>query len=329
MRHMWQHRPASVERLEKFHRSVAVRGRHLAQPLEAYARPAAFQERNLTWIDTAVNLGEAAVCDLLDGAGLPASEIGQFMFTTVTGIAVPSIDARLMNRIPFSSHLKRAPLFGLGCVGGAAGVARLADYLRGHPQQAGILLSVELCSLTLQHQDLSVANLVASGLFGDGAAAVLMVGGEHPLAQPGRPRVVASRSVFFPETEHVMGWDVQDSGFKVVLSADVSEIAGEGIRPAVEPFLHEHGLELGDIHHWIAHPGGPKVIQALEEGLGLDPQALALSRESLAEVGNLSSASVLWVLDATLERYHPPAGSYGMLLAMGPAFCAELVLLQW
>jgi alkylresorcinol/alkylpyrone synthase len=233
-----------------------------------------------------------------------------------------------MNRIPFSVNLKRAPLFGLGCLGGVAGIARVTDYLRGHSAEAAILLSIELCSLTLQPQDLSIANIISSGLFGDGAAAVLLVGVDHPLARAGQPQVIDSRSFFFANTERVMGWDVTDTGFKVVLSADVPDIARTQLRPAIEAFLADRGLGMGDIAHWIAHPGGPKVIQSMEEGLGLNGDTFRLSRESLARVGNVSSASVLFVLAETLATRQAP-GTYGLMLAMGPAFCAELVLLRW
>jgi alkylresorcinol/alkylpyrone synthase len=262
-------------------------------------------------------------------------EIDQLTTVSTTGIAVPALDARLMNRIPFSQHMKRLPLFGLGCMGGAAGIARTADYLQGHPQEAVILFAVELCSLTIQRDDLSLANLVASGLFGDGAAAVLMVGDHHSRAQPAEraqtlPRVIDSQSHFFPETEHIMGWDVTDSGFKVLLSADIAGLAQSEVRPIVEAFLGRHGLTIADIDHWLVHPGGPKVIQALEAGLSLPDEALGLSWECLAEVGNISSASVLLILDKTMKCLsHDKPGEYGVLMAMGPAFSAELVLLQW
>jgi alkylresorcinol/alkylpyrone synthase len=288
-----------------------------------------FKAKNSAWISCALDLGETVLCDLLDKADMKPEEISQILFTTVTGISVPSIDARLMNRIPFSPHLKRVPLFGLGCVAGAAGTARLADYLQGHPGEAAILLSIELCSLTIQPEDFSIANIISSGLFGDGGAAVLMVGDEHPKAVGPLPRVVDSRSILFPDTEAVMGWDVGDAGLKIVLSAEVASIAESQLRPGVEAFLGEHGLSIEDIQHWIAHPGGPKVIQAIEAGLGLSPHALDLSRESLAAVGNISSTSVLLILEETLSRYQPKPGTHGLLMAMGPAFCAELVLLQW
>jgi alkylresorcinol/alkylpyrone synthase len=330
MRQVWSARPNSLSRLDAFYQNTQVEGRHLALPLESYMEPSSFGERNTAWITSAVDLGEQVLCSLFDQARLALEKASLLAFTTVTGIAVPSIDARLMNRLPFSPHLKRLPLFGLGCLGGAAGIARVADYLRGHPDQAALLLSIEFCSLTIQHDDLSVANMVSSGLFGDGAAAVLLVGEDHPLAASAAgPRVIDTCSVFFPETEHIMGWEVSESGFKVILSPDVAPVAQEQLRPALEPFLAEHGLTLADIACWVAHPGGPKVMQALEQGLDLPPDALDLSRQSLAQNGNLSSASVLAVLDRTLAERRPAPGSYGLLLAMGPAFSAEAVLLQW
>jgi alkylresorcinol/alkylpyrone synthase len=217
-------------------------------------------------------------------------------------------------------------------MGGAAGIARTADYLQGHPGEAVILFAVELCSLTIQRDDLSLANMVASGLFGDGAAAVLMVGDDHPRAQRAKPllRVIDSHSQFFPDTEHIMGWDVTNSGFKVKLSADIAGLARSAVRPGMEAFLGKHGLTISGIDHWLVHPGGPRVIQALAEGLDLPDEALALSWESLAEAGNISSASVLVILDKAMKRLpHGKPGEYGVLMAMGPAFSAELVLLQW
>ncbi len=327
---MWKSKRASaLKRLEQFYTNVKVQGRYLAWPLERYEQPTTFEERNNAYIETALKLGKQTICDLLDQVQVSPQEIDQLTTISTTGIAVPALDARLMNRIPFSQSMKRLPLFGLGCLGGAAGIARTADYLQGHPNEAVILLAVELCSLTIQHQDISVANMVASGLFGDGAAAVLMVGDDHPLAQPGLPRVIDSASQFFPETEHIMGWEVQNSGLKVLLSDDISQVAQTGVRPSMEAFLDKHGLTIADIDHWLVHPGGPKVIQALSNGLGLPDEALKLSWESLAEAGNISSASVLLILDKTMKHLQPKPGEYGVLMAMGPAFSAELVLLQW
>jgi alkylresorcinol/alkylpyrone synthase len=327
-----QQRPSLLKALDQFYTHVKVHGRYLTWPLERYIQPTTFEERNNAYIETALALGEQTICALLDDMHMTPQEIDQLTLISTTGIAVPSLDARLMNRIPFSRGLKRLPIFGLGCVGGAAGLARTADYLQGHPEEAVILFAVELCSLTIQRDDLSLANLVASGLFGDGAAAVLMVGDDHVLArlaQSGLPRVIDSQSYFFPETEHIMGWDVTDSGFKVKLSADIAELVHSEIRPIMEAFLDRDELTIADINHWLVHPGGPRVIEALQDGLGLPDEALTLSWETLEEVGNVSSASVLVILDKTLKRIQPKAGEYGVLMAMGPAFCAELVLLQW
>ena len=332
----WTRRRASISKpLEQFYTNVKIKGRYLAWPLERYTEPTTFEQRNDAYIETALELGEQTICALLDQVQMSPQEIDQLTTVSTTGIAVPALDARLMNRIPFSRRMKRLPLFGLGCMGGAAGIARTADYLQGHPEQSVILLAVELCSLTIQRDDLSIANLVASGLFGDGAAAVLMVGDDHPRAQqaqpmqPGLLRVIDSQSQFFPETEHIMGWDVTNNGFKVLLSADIAGLAQSEVRPSMEAFLDKHSLTIADIDHWLVHPGGPRVIQALEDGLGLPDEALTLSWESLAEAGNISSASVLVILDKAMKRLQPKPGDYGVLMAMGPAFSAELVLLQW
>jgi alkylresorcinol/alkylpyrone synthase len=326
----WKVKRASIVKpLEQFYTNVKVKGRYLAWPLERYKEQTTFEERNNAYIETALDLGQQTICALLDEVQMSPQEIDQLTIISTTGIAVPSLDARLMNRIPFSRRMKRLPLFGLGCMGGAAGIARTADYLQGHPRDAVILLAVELCSLTIQRDDLSLANLVASGLFGDGAAAVLMVGDDHPLAHPDLPRVIDSHSQFFPETEHIMGWDVTNNGFKVLLSADIAGLAQSEIQPNMEYFLGKHGLTIIDIERWLVHPGGPKVIEALEKGLDLPDEALTLSWECLSEVGNISSASVLLILDKTMRSVQPKPGTYGVLMAMGPAFSAELVLLQW
>ena len=322
-------RPSVVKPLEQFYTNVKVNGRHLAWPLERYKEPSTFEDRNNAYIEVALELAERTICALLDHVHMSPQQIDQLTIVSTTGIAVPALDARLMNRIPFARQMKRSPLFGLGCMGGAAGIARAADYLLGHPQDAVILFAVELCSLTIQRDDLSLANLVASGLFGDGAVAVLMVGDHHPMARSGLPRVVDSYSQFFPETEHIMGWDVTNSGFKVMLSADIAELAHSEVRPALNVFLDRHDLSIAEIEHWLVHPGGPKVIEALADGLGLPDEALTLSWETLAEVGNVSSASVLLILEKALKRLQPKPGTYGVLMAMGPAFSAEFVLLQW
>ena len=325
---LWEKQHFNLERLEELHRAVLVQGRYLARPLDDYQALDTFQKRNDAWIGSAVDLGEQAVRRALDRAGLAPRDVDYLFFVTVTGIATPSIDARLLNRLRMREDVKRTPIFGLGCVAGAAGLARVTDVLKGDPDGVAVLLSVELCSLTLQREDVSVANIIASGLFGDGAAAVVITGGGRASVRSG-PRVVATRSVFYPDTERLMGWDMMDSGFKVVLSAKVPELAKSRVRADAEALLAGQGLKREDIRHWVAHTGGPKVLQAFEAALELPSAALERSWKSLAENGNLSSASVLFVLGELLESESAQPGDYGMLFAMGPGFCSELVLLQW
>jgi len=316
----------NVERLEELHRAVGVGGRHLAVPIREYRALTTFRARNDAWIAAAVDLGAQAARTALDDAGLAPADIDHLCFVTVTGLATPSIDARLVNRMGFRADVTRTPIFGLGCVAGAAGTARVSDVLRAWPRRRALLLAVELCSLTLQREDVSVANIIASGLFGDGAAALLMEGGE--LHGPG-PEVVATASVFYPGTERVMGWDFVDTGFKIVLSATVPDVVREHARADVDSFLRAHGLARADITHWVAHTGGPKVLTAFEEALELPPAALQRSWRSLREVGNLSSASVLFVLGDLMASGDARPSDLGLMLAMGPGFCAELVLLRW
>ncbi len=322
----WAKRHYNVDRLESLHRNVLVGGRHLALPLEEYEELDSFTATNKAFIRCAVELGARAIVDGLEAAGLEAREIDHIFFVTTTGVATPSIDALVANRLRLRPDMKRTPIFGLGCLAGAAGVARAADYLRAHPNQVAVLVSVELCSLTLQREDLSIPNIIASGLFGDGAAAAILVGDNRA---NGGPTVVDSRSVFYRDTEEVMGWDITKEGFRVVLSADVPRMVQEHIREDVDKFLTDQGLSRRDISSYVCHPGGPKVLEAFQEELELPPDALALTWESLRSVGNLSSASVLMVLRDTMEQQRPREGSHGLMLAMGPGFCSELVLLRW
>jgi alkylresorcinol/alkylpyrone synthase len=326
LKEVWGRRHYNLARLESLHHNVLVGGRHLALPIEEYAELTTWGRSNGAWIRVAQEVGGEAVLQALAKAGYGTGDVDALFFVTVTGVATPSIDARLMNRLGLPPRVKRLPIFGLGCVAGAAGIARAADYVKAYPDQVAVLLSVELCSLTLQRQDLSIPNLIASGLFGDGAAAVVVAGAER---QAQGPRVVATRSIFYPDSEEVMGWDVSEEGFRIVLSAGVPDVVRRFLRRDVDAFLADCGLSRADIASWVAHPGGPKVLEAMAEALELPDGALEVTWRSLKEVGNLSSTSVLLVLEETLERHRPPPGSYGLLLAMGPGFCSELVLLEW
>lgn len=324
----WKDFDVNERAIDRLHQSVLVKKRHLATPLDDALLSASFEERNNKFIEVGVDIAEEAIEKLLRKTNTAPEEISKIIFTTVTGIAAPSIEARLMNRIKFKPSLKRVPIFGLGCVAGAACVARAADYLVGHPDEKVIVLAVELCSLTFQRKDISMANIIASGLFGDGAAAVLLAGNDA-VKSASLPKVVSSRSFFFPNSEGVMGWQVNGDGFRLILNSEVPKIALENIPACVDEVLKTHHLTRNDVATWIAHPGGPKVINALVEGLNIPESALTKSFETLANYGNLSSASVLLILEETLRNEQRRPGDYGVMLAMGPGFCAEVVLLQW
>ena len=324
--------PAIMDRL---HANCGVDYRHIMYPLDSLGTLSSFGSANDLWIKGALELGEQAIRNALDQVGLEPADISAIFFTSVTGIACPSIDARLANIMSFPRDVKRTPIFGLGCVAGAAGISRAVDYVRAYPKQYAILLSVELCSLTWQRDDASMAHIVASGLFGDGAAAVVIAGEETEVAKRPRstqkpcPRVVDTRSTFYPDTEHLMGWKINHTGFNIVLSADVPQLVRNELRNTAEGFLEDNKLTMANICSFIFHSGGPKVLQAMEAALELPANALASSYNSLRQRGNLSSASVLTVMQDFMHNKPGSPGCYSMMGAMGPAFCSELLLLQW
>ena len=343
------HKP-NLPLLQRMHSNAGVEFRHLALPLERYPELKDFGASNDEFIRVAVDLGARAVEEALAAAGLAPRDVDLVVSATITGLAVPSVEARIAARIGLRDDVKRVPLVGLGCVAGAAGVARVHDYLLGHPDEVAVLVSTELCSLTVQRDDTSMANLVASGLFGDGAAAVVMVGanrgpgsGLGP-AGPGSdaapaesgsgagsvtgPRVLATRSRMYADTERAMGWDVGASGLRIVLGVEVPDLVRDNLRADVDGFLADQGLTRAGLGWYVAHPGGPKVLEAMQEALEVDRHALGMTWDSLARIGNLSSASVLHVLADTLRERPPAPGSHGLLLAMGPGFCLEMVLLR-
>lgn len=315
--------PAFMERLQA---RVGVETRHLALPVEEYYSLTTFGQANDHWIRVGLELGQQALCHALARAGFSTSDLGAIFFTSITGIAAPSIDARLINRMNLPRNIKRIPIFGLGCVAGAACVSRAADYVLAYPDQVAAVLSVELCSLTLQQDDTSVANLISSSLFGDGAAAVLIAGAQR---EAWGPKILSTRSVFYPDTEHVMGWDISEKGFRIVLSRDVPQVIFQNLASDVDQFLADNNLSRPDIGAWVLHTGGPAILEATARALELPDRALDASWECLRRTGNLSSASVLAVLEEVMMNRRPEAGTYGLLAAMGPGFCAELVLLQW
>ena len=313
--------------LERFHSSSGIARRYTALPIDRYRELGSFEEANDLWIREGTALAARAVREALAAAGLVPADVDYLFFTSVTGVAAPSIDTRLVPVLGLRPDVKHVPSFGLGCVAGASGIARVHDYLVGHPRDVAVVVSVELCSLTLQREDASVANFVASGLFGDGAAAVVMVGDERAaeLGIPG-PEVIDTRSVLYPDSASVIGWDIGGTGFRIVLTAAVADTIDANIATDVDGLLADNGLTRTDVDTWMAHPGGPRVLEAFERGLGLERAQLEPSWRLLDSVGNLSSSSVLHLL---ADQFEQRDGAHGMLFALGPGVTSEYVLMRW
>ena len=295
---------------------AGVSERRLSFPTEYYLNGHTFARRNRDYIAQAKKLGAQVIHDVLERAACTAREIEQFYFVTTTGLATPSIDACLVSELGFRPDLQRYPLFGLGCAGGAAALGRAAQALIGKT----LVLSIELCGQTFLKSDLSMENLVGAALFGDGAAAVV-------LSPEGfGPKIIAWGSELFEGTHDVMGWEFLDEGFKLVLSTSVPEVIAAHVAPALRRFLSRYRLTLADIQHFLLHPGGFKVLSAYETALGAD---LKWTRRSLEQLGNLSSASVLFILHDLLTSGTAQAGDLGLLVSVGPGFAMEAALLQW
>jgi alkylresorcinol/alkylpyrone synthase len=334
----WRSRLTNPDILDRLDDSMKVDGRFTVEKIEFYEQMFTWGQANNCWIKHSLDLGEKALCRALARAGLEPEDLSAIFVTSVTGIAAPSIDARLVNRMGLSPNIKRIPIFGLGCVAGAAGISRAADYVHGYKNQAAALLSIELCSLTLQRDDLSMAHLISALLFGDGAAATIVVGSEMTPNGNGNgngahvqkgPEIVATKSIFYPNTERVMGWDISEKGFRIVLSPEVPDTVVKHLGEDVDEFLGEQGLKRSDIKSWVMHTGGPKVLEATEVALGLTSKDLEASWNCLRKVGNISSTSVLLVLEDVYMHRRPAPGTMSILAAMGPGFCSELVLLRW
>jgi alkylresorcinol/alkylpyrone synthase len=332
--------PAQRALLERLHGNAGVDTRHIVLPLPDYGTLRGIVATNGRYIEEALDLGERALSGALESAGLTANDLDLLIVTSVTGVAVPSLDARLIPRLGLRADVKRLPIFGLGCVAGAAGLGRLHDYLLGWPEHTAALLAVELCSLNWPATDMTTADLVVSGLFGDGAAALVATGARAVGGRPaggraaggrpaGGPRVIASRSEVYPDSGDTLGWRLGSDGFRIVLTAELADVVEQRLAGSVTAFLAAHGLTADDVKSWVCHPGGPRVIDAVQKSLELPDSAVEASRRSLAEAGNMSSASVLHILEQVAANGRPPPGSAGLMIGLGPGVSAELVLLRW
>lgn len=310
--------------LDRLYANAGVDTRHTVLPLTGYRRLENIEGTNDAYIEHATELGEQAVDSALRQAGVAAEDVDLFVTTSVTGVSVPSLDARLVPRLGMRPDVKRVPMFGLGCVAGAAGLARIHDYLMAWPDHTAVLLAVELCSLSVPMVDATVPDLVVSALFGDGAGAVVVRGANRSGTGV---RIVATRSELCPNTHDVLGWHLGPRGFRIVLTTELAEVVERELGGVVKRFLADHGLQVPDVAAWVVHPGGPKVIDAVRDSLELTEDRVATARAALAEAGNLSSASIVHVLGKELAA--PDAGPGPMVIVgLGPGVSIELLLLE-
>ncbi|MET3575334.1 type III polyketide synthase [Bhargavaea ullalensis] len=333
-RRLFKEKFKDIERLLRVFDNGDIETRHVAMPLEWYEENHPFGVRNDLYIEHAVRLGAEAISGCLKndrflGREVDFREIDAIFYVSSSGIATPSIEARIMNKLPFRDDVKRIPIWGLGCAGGASGISRAHDYCLAHPGHKVLVLCVELCSLTFQSEDYTKSNLVGASLFADGVACALVTGDGADIPSASTlPNVRSTVSKLMPDSEDVMGWDVDDTGLHVIFSKSIPAIISEWLGPFVHEFLETNGISPRDIRHFVAHPGGKKVLTAYEEALGFDRGMTDVSREILRQYGNMSSPTVLFVLEQFMLR-QPAAGESGLMAALGPGFSGELLLLQW
>jgi alkylresorcinol/alkylpyrone synthase len=327
LRGVWSDHPSVLRRIDDLSRSLQVSERYLALPPEAYPGLTSFARRNEVWHRVALELGEEVLRRGLLQAGVLPGEVDHLYFVSTTGIATPSLDATLVGRLGLRPDVRRTPLFGLGCGGGAAALIHAHDHLLAYPEAVCVVVAVELCSLAFQPLDLSVANLIATLLFGDGAACVVLEGGTR--AGRGAARIIAGASYLHPGTEQLAGWDVTDTGLRLVLSSEIPALLQQHLRQDVDTFLAAHGLRREQIDHWAVHTGSPKILRVFEETLSLPHAAIERSWRILAHAGNVSSVSVLYALDDMLQHSGARPGEHGLALALGPGLSVEALALQW
>ncbi|WP_066257032.1 type III polyketide synthase [Neobacillus drentensis] len=326
-----------IERLLRAFQNGQIEKRHFVKNLDWFKEDHTFEEKNSAYIEAACTLGKEAVEKCLNNSdflttNIPYQEIDMIFYISTTGIATPSIEARIMNLLPFNSHTKRVPIWGLGCAGGAVGMSRAYEYCLAFPKAKVLVLSVELCSLTFQRNDLSKSNLIGTSLFADGAACALVCGDESNIAdfrkKATSPSIIATQSTLMPNSLDVMGWDIRSTGLFVVFSRDIPKIIEDWLKPNVSEFLAEHQINLEKIDYFIAHPGGKKVIDAYVKSLEIPASMTDVSLEVLKQFGNMSSTTIFYVLKRYLEM-DIPQDAIGLGTALGPGFSSELLLFRW
>nr|WP_285862964.1 3-oxoacyl-[acyl-carrier-protein] synthase III C-terminal domain-containing protein [Lederbergia lenta] len=324
-----------LDRLLKVFHNGEIEKRHFVKDMDWYKQTHSFSEKNDAFIEAAVKLSIESINACLKSSMLKQSvsyeEIDAIFMICSTGLATPSLEARIMNYLPFSEHTKRIPIWGLGCAGGAAGLARAHDYCKAFPKSKVLVVTIELCSLTFQKDDLSKSNLIGTSLFADGAASVLLGGDEvEYLTYTSRPlpTIIDTQSTLMTASLDVMGWDIKDNGLYVVFSKSIPTLVENWFEPNVSKFLDKNNITIADIEHFIAHPGGKKVISAYEKAFALSPEKTAISLHILSQFGNMSSPTVLFVLQLFMEK-EIRKGESGLIAALGPGFSSELLLVRW
>jgi len=298
--------------------------RNLSGPLDYYTQPNTFEERNNEYIRSSLEWSVKAIEDCVKKAHIEKQEITDILFVSTTGLATPSMDAQIINKMRLNPHINRIPVWGLGCGGGVSGMAKANTLAKANPDAVVLLVAVELCSLTLIKSDYSKSNFIGSSLFSDGIAAVI-IKGDHHQNDTGVNYIASSSKLYYDSLE-VMGWEFQDTGFKVLFSKDIPSFINEHIKADITDFLDKQNLKLSDIKNFIFHPGGKKVLDAYEDALGVEGDFLANTRKMMNDYGNMSSATVLYVLEKFMTDGFEPG--YGLMLAMGPGFSSEMVLLK-
>jgi alkylresorcinol/alkylpyrone synthase len=298
--------------------------RHSAFPVDYIVEPRSLAQINAEYREKAVELGLAVTSGALAQAEMSPTDVDLLITVSCTGVMIPSLDAYIATKLGFRSDVRRLPITELGCAAGAAGLARAWEYLTAFPDGTALLVAVELPTLTFQRKDFSQANLISAVLFGDGAAGVVVTGREAV-----GPRIIASESFLFPDSLDAMGFDLRDSGFHIVLSKDVPQLIRERVKGLADDFLGRNALQRSDISAFLLHPGGQKLLSFMESELELTRADTEISWDVLRRFGNLSSASVLFILQEWMTRREMPSGSYGLLMSFGPGFTAEMILLQW